>query len=124
MALELNNIDSIEGLQNYVEDCINDFEIGISTKEETISYFKDYTFFLLQKSSVKKVFEFLYNPCVEESAAKTVSIHLSKKGAQKAIKDHKCRLKEFYEACDFEDEFSSSWDDNQWWGVRETELLK
>ena len=36
-----------------------------------------------------KVYSFLYNPMIEESAHATISIHRTRKGAEKAMKCHK-----------------------------------
>lgn len=41
------------------------------------------------------VYEFLYCPCIYESGWVTMSIHRTKKGAYKAMKEHK--LKEYEE---------------------------
>jgi hypothetical protein len=35
------------------------------------------------------LYQFVYNPCIWESAPKTISIHLTKEGAEKAKKEHK-----------------------------------
>jgi len=44
------------------------------------------------------VYEFLYNPMVEESSAQTMSIHKTRKGAEMAMKFHKEeKTKEWYE---------------------------
>jgi len=40
------------------------------------------------------VYEFCYCDCIYESAAATVSIHLSKKGAWEAMKKHKLEVYE------------------------------
>lgn len=42
--MKAKQINSINDCQHFVEGCINDFEAGIATKEETINHFKDYTF--------------------------------------------------------------------------------
>lgn len=36
-----------------------------------------------------KVYQFLYCPCIWESAFGTISLHRTKKGAQEAMKAHK-----------------------------------
>ena len=36
-----------------------------------------------------KIYEALYNPMTEESAYTTLSLHLTKDGAERAIEDHK-----------------------------------
>jgi light-regulated signal transduction histidine kinase (bacteriophytochrome) len=41
--MEAKDINTIQDMQYYVEGCINDLDAGISTKEETIKYFKEYT---------------------------------------------------------------------------------
>ena len=51
MSLEAKNIKTIEDMQIFVEGCINDFESGISTKEETIRFLKEYTFRVIELSN-------------------------------------------------------------------------
>ena len=34
--MEIKNINSADDIERYVEGCINDFETGISNKDETI----------------------------------------------------------------------------------------
>ena len=41
--LEAKNINSIQDAQYYLEGVLNDFESGISTKEETMDCFFEYT---------------------------------------------------------------------------------
>lgn len=37
------------------------------------------------------LYEFCYNPCIHESAPITISTHLTKEGAQKAMRKHKTK---------------------------------
>ena len=41
--MKVKNIKTINDAQRYVEGVINDFEGGISTKEETMGYLGEYT---------------------------------------------------------------------------------
>lgn len=43
-----------------------------------------------------KVFEALYNENPDESGYSTISIHLTREGAKKAIENHKRETKEFW----------------------------
>jgi len=81
-----------------------------------------------------KVFEALHNPMTEESSAYTISLHLSKKGAQNAILESQNKVKEEHSKSkeywiSKGDELSAelysdeSWDKFQWWGINETEVL-
>lgn len=54
MALKAENINTLEDMQNYVEGVINDYEVGISTKKETLSFLKDYTFRVLELCNQNK----------------------------------------------------------------------
>jgi hypothetical protein len=82
---------------------------------------------------MKIIYEALYNSCVHESSAATISIHESREGAEQAIKDHKELIRSEFEAqqqhylaegypppyknydeyCEF----------MLWWGIHETSLL-
>lgn len=77
-----------------------------------------------------KVYEFLYNSDCCESAARTMSIHKTQKGAEMAMEFHKNEIKKdwdsqkkefYYQDPHYYDNFN--WDFDQWWGVKETELL-
>lgn len=41
MALEVSDIKTFEDIEIYIEGCMNDYESGISDKEETILYLKN-----------------------------------------------------------------------------------
>ena len=76
------------------------------------------------------VYEFLYNSDCCESAAATISIHKTKKGAEMAMEFHKAeKQKEWNEMRKLDEENDPEywkefkWDFDQWWGVRECELL-
>lgn len=75
----------------------------------------------------EKIYEALYNGSVCESAAHTISIHKTPEGAEKAIEEHKEWTKreweKLYEDDEDEDREEFPWDFDQWWGIRETELL-
>lgn len=72
-----------------------------------------------------KVYEFLYNSDCCESAASTMSIHKTKKGAEMAMEFHKAEKKREYDEL-YDDEYKEDfdWDFDQWWGVRETNLAE
>ena len=71
------------------------------------------------------VYEFLYNPNTYESAARTVSIHKTRRGAKKAIELQKEKaLKEYEEVCNrLPDEKDFPFGYDQWWGIRESILM-
>jgi len=71
------------------------------------------------------VYEFLYNSDCCESAAATISIHKTRKGAEMAMEFHKAeKKKEWEQECiEFPPAESGGFDYDQWWGVRECELL-
>ncbi len=73
---------------------------------------------------METVFEFLYNDSVCESAAHTMSIHKTSKGAEMALEFHKAEaLKEWEKDCkEYPSEYEFPFDYDQWWGIRETEL--
>ena len=41
--MEATDIKSLNDCQRYLEGCINDFEGGVSTKEETLKALREYT---------------------------------------------------------------------------------
>lgn len=71
-----------------------------------------------------KVFEALYNPMTEESSYGTLSIHSSKEGAERAIKEHKEEAlkmwRKLYPTKDDEPFEFGTFED---WDVREIEVL-
>jgi len=69
-----------------------------------------------------KVFEFLYNSDCCESAARTVSVHKTLKGAEIALMFHKGGVEREYNkmGSEYTDEFDFDFD--KWWGIQETEL--
>ena len=76
------------------------------------------------------VYEFLYNSDCCESAAATISIHKTKKGAEMAMEFHKAEKQKQWDEMRKLDEENDpeywkefKWDFDQWWGVRECELL-
>lgn len=77
---------------------------------------------------IECVYEFLYNSCTCESAAATVSIHKTLKGAYNAMRKHK------WDACvEHREEyltwgkgyftFKLNFDAWKWWGIRKVEVL-
>jgi hypothetical protein len=71
------------------------------------------------------VYEFLYNSDCCESAAATISIHKTKKGAEMAMEFHKAEIKREWDEQDYaeRERLAFPFDYDQWWGVRECELL-
>ena len=76
------------------------------------------------------VYEFLYNSDCCEGAASTISIHKTKKGAEMAMEFHKAEkqkqwdeMRKLYEENDPEYWKEFKWDFDQWWGIRECELI-
>lgn len=76
------------------------------------------------------VYEFLYNSDCCESAAVTISIHKTKKGAEMAMESHKAETqKQWNEMRKLDEENDPEywkefeWDFDQWWGVRKCKLL-
>lgn len=58
--MKVEDIKAIEDANRYVEGCINDFEQGISTKDETIGYLGQYTARLMElfwENAKKKIRE-------------------------------------------------------------------
>jgi hypothetical protein len=100
----------------------------------------------LLEGSIMKIWKALYNDMVYESAAETISLHRTKKGAEMAIKKHKYNNKldhierfniesekgygyktqagftdneiKEYDKNELED-WPKSW---QWWGVKEVKV--
>lgn len=72
-----------------------------------------------------KVYEFLYNPFIHESAACTVSIHLTLSGAYKAMRAH--RVEKYNEwrreqvLSQYKSRSKEGW--AEWWGIRQIEIL-
>lgn len=70
-----------------------------------------------------KVFEFLYTSCVYESAAATISIHLSKKGAWDAMKKHKLEQHNKWRVRSNNYRKSFKWNFAQGWFIEESEIF-
>jgi hypothetical protein len=71
-----------------------------------------------------KVFEALYNPMTEESSYGTISIHLSREGAERAIAEHKEKKKKEWESFYLDkDEEPYSFGTFEDWSVNEVEVL-
>lgn len=71
------------------------------------------------------VYVFLYNSDCCESAATTISIHKSRKGAETAMELHKNeKLKEWEQECkEYPPAKDYPFDFDRWWGVDEMQLL-
>ena len=81
-------------------------------------------------TNIEIVYEFLYNSDCCESAAATISIHKTKKSAEMAMEFHKAEkqkqwdeMRKLYEENDPEYWKEFKWDFDQWWGIRECELI-
>ncbi len=76
---------------------------------------------------VEIIYLALYNDCIYESSARTLSAHRTKEGAEKAIADHKFNKQkehdEMFSSCKEDDrpDFTFDWD--KWWGVEECEII-
>ena len=72
-----------------------------------------------------KVYEFVYNSCIHESDARTVSIHETKEGAEKALYIHKEQeRKGFKELYQDNPPGGFVFGSMEYWGIRETEIQK
>ena len=75
------------------------------------------------------VYEFLYNSCTCESAAETVSIHRTLKGAYEAMRKHRWAMcvehREEQLACG-EGIVGRFWsyDSFKWWGIRKKKVIE
>ena len=47
--MKLEQINSVDDIKIYIEGCLNDFELGISTKEETTYYIAKLLLYLHEK---------------------------------------------------------------------------
>lgn len=75
-----------------------------------------------------KIYEALYCSCIHESSFATLSLHRTRAGAEKAVQDHKDKIKKEWEKeqAEFKKEGLESrfpWDFVQEWDIQETELL-
>jgi hypothetical protein len=48
--MKVEDIKTFSDARRYIEGCINDYEAGISTKEETIKFIGDYTIYIVKKT--------------------------------------------------------------------------
>lgn len=73
---------------------------------------------------MKNVFEFIYNDCIYEGSAITISIHKTRKGAEIAMMFHKEKEREEWERLytNEEDKEDFPFDCMSFWGIRKTEL--
>lgn len=78
------------------------------------------------------IYQASYCPCIHESVYGTMSLHLSREGAEKAIAEHKekikkehdemvARNKEEFTDCAFDDDMWK-WDAHQDWHIYEIEV--
>lgn len=70
-----------------------------------------------------KVYEALHNSNTEESSPYTISIHLSKEGAEKAVEKNKAAEKASFDEIYPNGNEHYKWNAWQWWGINETEIL-
>lgn len=69
-----------------------------------------------------KIFEFRYNSCIHESVMGTISLHKTRKGAEKALQNHKEQEKKEFEELWKGEEASYLFGDMEHWDVVETEI--
>jgi len=53
MSLNVKNIKSVDDIETYIDGCLNDFEFGILTKEETKEHIAELMLFITKKSNKK-----------------------------------------------------------------------
>lgn len=77
------------------------------------------------------LYEFMYNPCYHESVSRTVSIHLTREGAEEAMQIHKDAIKAEFDDMYYNPEHpvdfvveDMKWDDNIFWSIKETRIEK
>jgi hypothetical protein len=70
------------------------------------------------------LYESLYNPCIHESSAGTISLHRTRKGAEMAVMFHKNKcLKEWEEVYKgVPVEMQTPFGTHEWWGVNEIKI--
>jgi hypothetical protein len=73
---------------------------------------------------MKKLYAFIYCPCIYESDYSTVSIHYSKEGAEKAMNEHKEKaLNEFNEWYIFDEIRTFEFGFGEDWDITEITVL-
>jgi hypothetical protein len=70
-----------------------------------------------------KVYLAKYNDCIFESSSATLSVHLSREGAEKAIQEHKDEAYKEWEEMDDDYKEDCTFDWDKWWGVDEVDVL-
>lgn len=71
------------------------------------------------------VWEALYCSCIHESSSATISIHKTKQGAEKAIKEHRDKeLAEFNELFKSSNDFGIKFGEHESWNIVETEIFE
>jgi len=69
------------------------------------------------------LYGFLYNSCIFESAPKTISIHYTEEGAEKALKKHKNKLrKKWREMFSPEERKEYPFGKHEYWGIHEINI--
>jgi hypothetical protein len=85
--------------------------------------------FLLNRG---KFYAFRYNPCIHESGPITVSLHCSKKGAEKALNKHKEKeykeWQEYNKACTENDaaffaKYPNTFGEYEYWDIQIVDVL-
>lgn len=86
---------------------------------------------LINNNDKVTVYEFLYNSNCCESSSATMSIHKTMRGAEMAMEFHKAEKQKQWDEMRKLDELNDQkywiefkWDFDQYWGIRESELLK
>lgn len=49
--MEVNQIRTADDVERYIEGCLNDYEAGVSTKEETLVYLAELVAYVYEKSN-------------------------------------------------------------------------
>lgn len=71
-----------------------------------------------------KIYEFVYNPCIHESAPVTISVHRTKEGALKAMRKHKnAERRKFNEIYAVKNPNKTKFGQQQHWSIFESVLL-
>ena len=74
-----------------------------------------------------KVYLFLYNPCIWESSFCTISIHKTKLGAYRAMREHKLKCYEEYKKIEnrFKNNkfFAHKFGEDECWTIKSQEIL-
>ena len=71
-----------------------------------------------------KVYAFIYNPCIHESAWATVSLHKTKKGAEMAMEFHRNEARKEHEELYKDEKEIPEFGEFENWAIIEKEIKK